>query len=47
MPDTDEILILIRELGRLFDEYKRSPEQFKPAIIEDIYLLGIAISSQE
>ncbi|CAM4019292.1 hypothetical protein [Lederbergia lenta] len=43
MPETDEIIIFIREMGRLFDEYYRSPDHLKSAILEDIFLLGNVI----
>ncbi|MBS4179541.1 hypothetical protein [Lederbergia citrea] len=43
MPEIDETLIFIKELGRLLDDYYRSPNDIKPAIVEDIMLLGSAI----
>lgn len=47
MPDTDEIIIFIREMGRLFDEYYRSPDHLKTAILEDIFLLGKVIKNSD
>ncbi|GIN71787.1 hypothetical protein J14TS2_22620 [Bacillus sp. J14TS2] len=44
MPDREEYLIFIRELGRLLEEYYQSPESIKPFILNDIKLLGEVLS---
>ncbi|MEK3886854.1 hypothetical protein [Bacillus sp. FSL K6-3431] len=46
MSKLDEFLIFIRELGKLQDEYYRSPDHLKAIILEDISLLISAITPQ-
>lgn len=44
---TNEIPIIIRELCRLMEEYYKAPNAAKPAIYEDILLLGAVIEPPE
>lgn len=44
MVETEEVLIFIEELGRLFKDYTRCKDKrIKKQIMEDIRLLGEAI----
>ncbi|WP_162990354.1 TRIAP1/MDM35 family protein [Mesobacillus foraminis] len=44
MVETEEVLIIIEELGRLFKDYKKcNDKRIRRQIIEDIRLLGEAI----
>ncbi|WP_180953692.1 hypothetical protein [Bacillus sp. T33-2] len=46
MAEVEEHLIFIKELGRLFRDYRNCrDEEVKQQIIEDIHLLGRAIDS--
>ncbi|MEK3886552.1 hypothetical protein [Bacillus sp. FSL K6-3431] len=47
MSINDEILILMRELKKVIDEYYQAPDHLKPEIQEDILLLSQAIDPQQ
>lgn len=44
---TNEISLVIRELCRLMEDYHLAPKAVKPAIYEDIQLLGTVIEPSE